>query len=190
MPKEATDNQPVDISELIDTMNPFIDRVNEYHNELTILFGRLKTRFQRKLGEQEKIISTQEKEILQLKKALAREKVAVPWLGLVIGCALGILFTILATTFPAKAHQAPSGWNYPIECCHDQDCYEISEKDIVIVEGGYMILANKEIVPFEKVKTSPDGRYHRCSYNRGDPTAGTIVDRTTETICLFIPEKS
>jgi hypothetical protein len=84
-------------------------------------------------------------------------------------------------TPPAHAHSAPSGWQYPIECCGGHDCYEIDASEIVAAPGSWRILATGEFFSASRVKRSPDGHYHRCSYE-GDPK------RTTN--CLFVPGPS
>ena len=44
--------------------------------------------------------------------------------------------------------------------------------------GAYKILATGQFFGFNRVRFSPDGHYHRCSYNG---------DRATTTFCLFVP---
>lgn len=104
-------------------------------------------------------------------------------ISMVVGLGIGIGVAILAMPTPAKAHQAPSGWQYPYECCSDHDCYQITRDDIEIVDDGYLIKASRDhqIVPFSRAKASPDGGWHRCSVG-GDPEAWTL--------CLFVPEGS
>jgi len=77
-------------------------------------------------------------------------------------------------------HTAPSGWTYPLECCSNHDCYEISEKDIEEGPLGVKILATGETWPYDRLKYSPDGHYHRCSVG-GKPDGFTY--------CLFFPPK-
>ncbi|MDQ0474510.1 hypothetical protein [Labrys wisconsinensis] len=82
---------------------------------------------------------------------------------------------------PAAAHQAPTGWQYPVECCGGHDCYEIQASDLQVVAGGWKVLATGQIFGSSQVRHSPDGRYYRCSYG-GDPA------RTTN--CLFVPDQN
>ena len=89
------------------------------------------------------------------------------------------MFGFLGTaSFPATAHRAPSGWQYPISCCSGKDCYEIDASELQKVMGAYKILATGQFFGFNRVRFSPDGHYHRCSYNG---------DRATTTFCLFVP---
>ena len=80
------------------------------------------------------------------------------------------------------AHDAPSGWSYPYACCSDKDCRQVPASTISERPEGYLIRATGEVVSYSdrRVKTSPDGVYHRCS------VAGK---EGTRTICLFVPPK-
>lgn len=87
---------------------------------------------------------------------------------------------ILAMAFllsPARAHEAPSGWDYPMECCHNQDCGPLNEADRPKpLDGGDWLLTTGEIVPKSKVKFSPDGLYHLCRWHANNTV-----------LCLFVP---
>ena len=80
---------------------------------------------------------------------------------------------------PAFAHEAASGWSYPALCCSGMDCYEISESEIQPAGAGWRVKRTGEVIYRPQLKDSPDGRFHRCSKNNGDPSASTI--------CLFVP---
>jgi len=97
------------------------------------------------------------------------------------GCLLAafVFLTIAGSAPEAHAHRAPSGWQYPVSCCSGSDCYEIPASDLQEVMGAYKILATGQYFGFSKVRFSPDGRYHRCSYNG---------DRRATTFCLFVPQ--
>ncbi len=76
-----------------------------------------------------------------------------------------------------RSHEAPSGWKYPLECCSDRDCRELTEAETPKpLDGGDWRLVTGEIVPRSKVKFSPDGLYHLCRGVNG----GMIF-------CLFVP---
>ncbi len=95
-------------------------------------------------------------------------------------------------TAPARAHQAPSGWTYPVECCSDtQDCQTISGSDVTSDEDGYIVtLAPGEhrhapeggtfYMLDNQIKPSGDDNFHVCihEYTNG-PGA----------ICLYIPQQ-
>ncbi|TKT79044.1 hypothetical protein [Aquamicrobium sp. LC103] len=83
---------------------------------------------------------------------------------------------------PAAAHDAPSGWSYPVSCCSGYDCREVSETDIIEGPEGYVIRVTGEVIPMtsRKVRPSPDGVFHWCS------VAGKNDGKT---ICLFVPPR-
>lgn len=95
--------------------------------------------------------------------------------------ALTCLFIIPAA--PAAAHDAPSGWTYPLACCSDFDCREVADADVVEGPQGYVIKVTGEVIPMtsRKVRNSPDGQFHWCS------VAGKSDGRT---ICLFVPPRA
>ena len=81
---------------------------------------------------------------------------------------------------PALSHD----W-YPHQCCSGGDCYAISQSDVeALPDGSWEVKETGEIfaapnaTSMRKVKFSPDGRYHRCSFNH---------DIKATSICLFIP---
>jgi hypothetical protein len=78
----------------------------------------------------------------------------------------------------AMAHDAPSGWSYPFNCCSDQDCREVP--DLKETAAGYV--TKSETIPFtdKRVKNSPDGKFHLCT------VAGEDGGRV---LCLFAPPK-
>ena len=78
-----------------------------------------------------------------------------------------------------EAHDAKSGWTYPSDCCGGGDCYEISEKDLVVTGQGWRVKATGEIFPYNQTRRPEDGQYHRCSV-QGNPALRTY--------CLFTPE--
>lgn len=106
------------------------------------------------------------------------------------GTAVCAILFAAAGLGPASAHQAPSGWTYPRECCSDtQDCQTIRASDVSEDKDGYIVT----LKPGEhrhapdggtfymldnQVKPSGDDEYHVCihEYTNG-PGA----------ICLYIP---
>lgn len=77
---------------------------------------------------------------------------------------------------------APMGWSYPVSCCADNDCREVSSKQIGEEPKGYLIRLTGEFIGYsdDRLKNSPDGIYHWCS------VAGADDSRT---ICLFVPPR-
>lgn len=97
--------------------------------------------------------------------------------------ALCALSTSLFGVLPARAHEAPTGWNYPLSCCANHDCQSLSVQAISERPEGYVVNGTGEIVAYadKRVKDSPDGLYHWCAHQ-----AGLDAGRT---ICLFVPPK-
>ena len=93
------------------------------------------------------------------------------------------LFLCTSANLPASAHEAKSGWAYPLECCSNRDCKEVSEANITQRPDGYVIAETGERVGYQdpRLRDSPDGVYHWCS------AAGAKDGRT---ICLFVPPQS
>jgi hypothetical protein len=48
---------------------------------------------------------------------------------------------------------------YPNECCNQRDCREVSAP--MEKQGGY-VFDNGQHVPYDKVRMSPDGKWHLC----------------------------
>ena len=99
----------------------------------------------------------------------------------------GALLALLPAAFlahPAKAHDAPSGWRYPWECCSKLDCREVESRAISERPEGYVINSTGEVVAYadKRVLNSPDGEYHWCAHRAGLDAGHTI--------CLFVPSKS
>lgn len=82
------------------------------------------------------------------------------------------------------AHEAPTGWKYPLVCCSNQDCKQISDKYIKELPTGYELTITGEVVGFtdRRVKHSPDGFFHICQQS-GDFDKGRIL-------CIFVPPRS
>lgn len=85
-------------------------------------------------------------------------------------------------TTPVAAHEAPSGWIYPMMCCGNQDCRRVADHMIGEKPTGYLVRFNNEMIGYrdKRIKQSPDGEYHWCSHSGND---------LTSTICLFVPPK-
>ena len=97
---------------------------------------------------------------------------------------VGLLIVIAHIfTGPAAAHDAPTGWTYPLACCSGFDCREVADADVLERPEGYVIRATSEVIPMSshKIRDSPDGRFHWCSVAGRDDGA---------TICLFVPPRA
>jgi hypothetical protein len=78
------------------------------------------------------------------------------WLAGLIVCA-----AFVGMMLPVLAHDAPSGWTYPIECCSGHDCDEIASDRVKAVASGYLV-DGKHLIQHADVKQSPDGAFHAC----------------------------
>ncbi len=89
---------------------------------------------------------------------------------------------LLLAVLAAQAHDAPSGWKYPYQCCSGYDCRPVTAKTISTRPEGYVIAGTGEVVGYgdTRIRTSPDDAYHWCS------VAGADDGRT---ICLFVPQQ-
>lgn len=94
-----------------------------------------------------------------------------------------VIAAFFALIHLAAAHDAPSGWSYPVACCSNFDCREVPYTSVREGGEGYVIEATGEVLPYgdARVKDSPDGEFHWCS------AAGAMDGRT---ICLFVPPRS
>jgi hypothetical protein len=92
------------------------------------------------------------------------------------------LATLAVMVDRALAHQAPTGWVYPANCCSNQDCREVTHEAVVEVVRGYEIVSTGELIPMtdHRIRRSPDGEFHWCSV-AGAAKSGTV--------CLFVPDR-
>ncbi|WP_240545108.1 hypothetical protein [Sinorhizobium fredii] len=96
---------------------------------------------------------------------------------------LGLLIGISP---PAKleAHSAPSGWDYPSQCCGERDCWPVHDGSVVEGPEGYVVRGTGETIDYRdpRVMPSPDGEIHLCL------DADDIHPRLTT--CLFVPPRA
>jgi len=87
---------------------------------------------------------------------------------------------LAASTLSVYAHEAPTGWSYPSQCCSGIDCRAVPDSAIGTNKLGYLIRKTGELINFRdpRLKESPDGVYHWCS---------VMGSENTPTICLFVP---
>jgi hypothetical protein len=89
----------------------------------------------------------------------------------------------------ARAHEAPSGWSYPVQCCSNRDCAEIPASRVKESPQGYRVTLvpgdhdfvkaqTSWLIPYEKTKPSPDGVYHIC------------ISPTMTMLCFFAGARS
>jgi hypothetical protein len=93
-----------------------------------------------------------------------------------------VLFLSALLSSSALAHDAPTGWSYPFQCCSNQDCREVPDASVKETPSGYLA-SNGETIPYadKRIKDSPDGKFHLCTI------AGWEDGRA---LCLFVPAKA
>lgn len=94
---------------------------------------------------------------------------------------LGLIWLAILVT-GAHAHEAPTGWRYPMSCCWSPetapagrpgDCDQIPAKSAKAISGGYSVtlvpgdhpMVRERItvlVPYPQAKDSPDNEFHIC----------------------------
>lgn len=95
---------------------------------------------------------------------------------------LPIAILLLPISVPAKAHDAPSGWTYPIECCDDRDCERIDTADVTVSDGFYIWRDRRIAFDSPSVRNSPDEYFHGCEAGHwGDEGGKKILT------CFFVP---
>ncbi len=87
-----------------------------------------------------------------------------------------LAIALLAFAGPAMAHQAPSGWEYPLECCSQRDCAKVDASAVKERRGGWHVTVapgSHPMVPADgppvlafiaiaDARPSPDGDWHIC----------------------------
>jgi hypothetical protein len=111
--------------------------------------------------------------------------------GLVLALILsGIYAALVWLVFVtgAQAHDAtptasaPLGWTYPLSCCSNYDCKQVSNGSVSERPEGYVIETGEVVAYSDKrIRNSPDGEFHWCAHQ-----AGVDAGRT---ICLFVPSR-
>ncbi len=100
---------------------------------------------------------------------------------------LSIIAAFAALAGPAMAHQAPTGWEYPLRCCSNQDCRDVADNMVSItpsglvmtLPGGYHAMVpegGRFLIDQSKIQPSPDGLWHVC-----------IAPGTRKILCVFGP---
>lgn len=96
--------------------------------------------------------------------------------------ALGLVLLLLGGK--AEAHEAPSGWRYPLVCCSNRDCTMVRADKVRETPDGYVVrlvpgdhdfltAPATFVIPYTEAKTSPDGEYHLC------------ISRALNVLCFF-----
>lgn len=102
----------------------------------------------------------------------------------VVAIAFAVIVVLVWLIELARAHDAPSGWTYPIACCSGFDCREEASIAVRETAEGYRIVSTGEVIPYQdrRVRDSPDGLWHAC-------WRGARFDEG-RVICLFVPPRA
>lgn len=85
-----------------------------------------------------------------------------------------LLFTIflLACINSTAGHKF-----YSWECCSGHDCRPLPADSVALTHGGYLLFTGEAVpVDDDRIRESPDGRYHWCTKDDGGVR------------CLYVPE--
>lgn len=110
----------------------------------------------------------------------------VAWPALAAAVVTGLLLLAL----PALAHQAPSGWDYDRECCHNFDCAAVRDGLIREVQGGYRVTLRAGQHPMLSGAVTVDlfiphgDRRIRVS---GDENRHACVTSGGHVFCIYVP---
>jgi len=131
----------------------------------------------------------------------ADEAIHLLTLGLVyiaiVLAALACVAVVFFVASDAHAHQAPSGWSYPGECCSTTDCNELPRS--AVHEGPSFITIR--VTPDQhdmvrepqmwkvrygdsRIRPSPDGEYHVCI-----APVWRFDEHDDRLLCLFVPPR-
>ncbi|MCB1460886.1 MAG: hypothetical protein KDJ90_00305 [Nitratireductor sp.] len=126
----------------------------------------------------------------------------VPGCGGLLAIVGVVALSALVAGSHSRAHDAPSGWSYPQNCCSGQDCDEIPASAVTAIGDGYhielgpdqhIILTqigrgfSEDIAASDpRIKDSPDGAYHICLAG-GIEELGQASGSFVRMICFFRP---
>ena len=104
----------------------------------------------------------------------------------VVRRSLLVLSATMASITPAmttRAHMAPSGWVYPLQCCSNRDCRPVHGTGVAEGPEGYVLEETGETIGYQdpRLRDSPDGEFHLCVVGK---------QASARTICLFVPPRS
>lgn len=104
--------------------------------------------------------------------------------------ALTAAFLCAAAFMAAQAHDAPSGWPYPRDCCGGTDCAPLRAGDLEYTAQGWRVKQTGEVIPLSAVQPSGDRQNHRCRMEPGDPASETRCrsENGRKVCCLFIAD--
>ncbi|MEZ5792667.1 MAG: hypothetical protein R3D34_18405 [Nitratireductor sp.] len=99
------------------------------------------------------------------------------------GLAALLVTAVVAMADAAMAHDAPSGFQYPPECCNDQDCAQIDPGEVTTGPGYYIWKDHHIAFSSPRIRQSPDIHFHGCETGHWGDTSGM-----RELTCFFVPQ--
>lgn len=98
---------------------------------------------------------------------------------------------LLLAALPAPAHQAPGGWDYDAECCHNLDCAPVPEGAVREVAGGYAVTIAPGTHPMVPSGAAPVRGFVPHGDRRirvsGDADRHACVARSGFIFCIYVP---
>lgn len=111
------------------------------------------------------------------------------WLALLVAGAIASAFiTFVLMASEAGAHEAPSLWMYPANCCSGRDCSRVPMAQVSDGPEGYRVVlkpgdhnmapnGGTYLIPYPLAKASGDHEFHICIL-----PSGTVI-------CFFYPPR-
>lgn len=115
--------------------------------------------------------------------------------GLLVGFIPVMLCSLMFDAWVTRV-QARAGTWYPKSCCGPADCHPLADGDVEPRHDGYFIKSLGIVVPYDKANTSPNGRYHACTFVDGYNHRAIFQTLNPDSkyfnrspLCFFAPEK-
>lgn len=105
-------------------------------------------------------------------------------------CLGAVLLMVLGTA--ANAHNAPSGWIYPLDCCSNTDCEPIPAPEETS-EGWHIRFTSQRFgpidafVPHGRERPSGDGSFHACFVDQGTNIVVRKCNEAAGQCCFWLP---
>lgn len=99
---------------------------------------------------------------------------------LMVGLLAFSLWALTLASRQVKAHEAPSGWHYPAECCSNQDCAPVTKwthdpaTGLIEIQTRFGTGTISVEALHRTARPSGDGGTHACILN-------------ARVICVFLP---
>lgn len=105
-----------------------------------------------------------------------------------IGACIVAFLTLLV-----NAHEAPSGFHYPFNCCSERDCGPVKQwiqgqnpgQVTIVTDHGRAVITQHQI---GRARQAPDGQAHACIVTEWQPDGSKsgYVRETGDGVCLWL----